>query len=96
MESTTMITDWLEENGNEKISNKIQDSISINIELPCKAYAYTHGFDSEFNIVTSIDEVIVLYWDKESGYCELSTLDGKRYPSIKITNLGFNPFDKNF
>ena len=96
LESTTMITDWLEKNSDPEINKKIEESININIELPCKAFAYTHGFDDQYNTVTSITEVIVIQYDKKSGYCELSTLDGNYFPSIKITNLGFNPFDKNF
>lgn len=76
----------------EQIDNRIYRSKNkLNITLPCEAWAYVGRFTSirALSFVLTPYRVIVTDYDAESDYCELTTLDGKEFPSVNITNIGF-------
>jgi len=64
---------------------------TITINLPCKAYFHMGVFTSELasSLTTKTVKVIVTSFDKESGYCDLTDMDGNYWPCANINSLSF-------
>lgn len=64
----------------------------INIKLPCKAWAYlgvfTNGMASGLTIKAC--EVVVTSYNPDTGYCDMTDMEGNTFTEVNLTNVGFD------